>query len=182
MWAALPGENLLVSMLFRDVPATTTAEGGELPRRVSLAAVDACRRFTPEAVALKWPNDILLGERKLAGVLAQRSGDVVVVGVGINVGWCPDGAARLGQGVDRRNLLAALLTAFDLLPSDRDALTERYRRELATLGQRVRVELPGREVFGSATAVEPGGRLVVTDDGGRIHRFDTGDIVHIRPL
>lgn len=177
LWAAMPAENLLVSLLFRDVPA----HGGELPRRVSLAAVDACRQFTTAAVTLKWPNDVLLGERKLAGVLAQRSGDAVVVGIGINVGWCPDGATRLGPGVDRRHLLAAMLAAFDLLPPDGDTLLERYRRELATLGQRVRVELAHGDVFGSATAVDPDGRLVVTDDGGRLHRFDVGDVVHLRP-
>ena len=89
VWTAMPGTNLLASILFHEVPA----DANELPRRVSVATVDACRRFTSAAVALKWPNDVLLDDGKLAGVLAQRAaGGSVVVGVGVNVGWAPDGA------------------------------------------------------------------------------------------
>ena len=64
------------------------------PVACRLATVDACRRFTGAPLALKWPNDVLLDDRKLAGVLAQRTADgSVVVGIGVNVGWAPDGAA-----------------------------------------------------------------------------------------
>src|SRR5262245_52243553 len=90
-WDAPPGANLLVSMLFHEVPA----QPSELTRRVALAAVAACRELVGVEVRLKWPNDLLVDERKLAGILAERaaSGDVVV-GIGLNVGWAPDGAAR----------------------------------------------------------------------------------------
>ena len=85
-----------------------------------------CRwpRSTPVAgaraatLALKWPNDVLLDDRKLAGVLAQRaSSGSVVVGIGVNVGWAPDGASRLGPEVTPVELLAELLAAYDRLPS-----------------------------------------------------------------
>ena len=88
----------------------------------------------------------------------------------INVGWGPDGAARLGDDVDRVELLAALLDAFDLLPADADALRVRYREELATLGQRVRAEMPSGDVIGTATDVTVAGQLVVRGDDGRVHR------------
>ena len=82
----------------------------ELPRRVSVAAVDACRRFTSARLALKWPNDVLLDDRKLAGVLAQRGASgSVVVGIGVNVGWAPDGANRLGPDVTPVELLSGIL-------------------------------------------------------------------------
>ncbi len=135
-WDAPPGSNLLVSILFHTVPE----HPGELTRRVGLAAVDACRQVAGVEVALKWPNDLLVDDRKLAGILAERdAAGSVVVGMGLNVGWAPDGAARLGDGIDPLDVLRALLTAYDALPTD---VGGRYRAALVTLGRRVRVELP----------------------------------------
>lgn len=115
-WEAEPGAALLVSLLLRpaDLPASRwhllTAAAG-------LAAVRACRdvgRFTPE---LKWPNDLLVGDRKLAGILAETSGGGVVVGMGLNVHGGPPGAAWAdqvaGRRLDRSELLVGWLTALD---------------------------------------------------------------------
>lgn len=129
---------------------------------------------------LKWPNDLLLDGRKLAGVLAQAGGngpEYVVVGIGLNVGWAPDGAAKLGQGCDPVEVLNAMLGAYDQLPAD---ITDEYRAVLATIGQSVRVELPESAIVGRALDVLPDGRLVVLDDCGITHRVDTGDVVHLR--
>lgn len=175
-WVAPPGANLLVSLLFRDVPE----HPHELTRRVALAAVQACREVAAVTPVLKWPNDLLLDGRKLAGVLAQAAGSgpvYVVVGIGLNIGWAPDDAARLGDGIDPRAVLDALLRAYDQLPAGID---DQYRAALATLGQSVRVELSDGEVVGRALDVLPDGRLVVLDECGITHRFDTGDIVHLR--
>jgi BirA family biotin operon repressor/biotin-[acetyl-CoA-carboxylase] ligase len=176
-WSAMPGRNLLASILFHDVPP----EAMELPRRVSLAALDACRRFSSAALALKWPNDVLLDDCKLAGVLAQRApGGSVVVGIGVNVGWAPDGASRLGPDVEPKQLLAELLAAYDRLPASAHDVRNRYRSELATIGRRVRVELPDGELLGRATDLAVDGRLVVIDDAGAAHRLSVGDVVHLR--
>ena len=173
----MPGRNLLASILFHDVPP----EPMELPRRVSLAAVDGCRRFSAATLALKWPNDVLLDERKVAGVLAQRaSSGSVVVGIGVNIGWAPDGASRLETDVEPTELLAELLAAYDRLPASPHDLRDRYRSELATIGRRVRVELPDGEVLGMATDLAIDGRLVVVDDAGTAHRLSVGDVVHLR--
>lgn len=188
-WTAPPGANLLVSILLRDVPPAVH----EPIQRVALAAARAARSLTGADVALKWPNDLLIGDRKLAGVLSQggrspsaaasRSGiDHVVVGIGINVGWAPPEAARLadaprGAGLHPLTLLRELLVAFDALPP---RVHDDYRSALATIGRRVRVELPGdRVVEGEAVDVERDGRLVVRADGS-VHRFDVGDVVHLR--
>ncbi len=192
-WEAPPGANLLVSILFRTVPDPP----GELVRRVALAAAEAGRRSTGADVRLKWPNDLLLDGRKLGGILTQHrhvrhvrhgrarqgeggSGAVVVVGLGLNVGWAPDGAARLGDAVSRPAVLDALLRVYDELPAGPDELGERYRERLDTLGRRVRVELPDGELVGRATDVTADGRLVVLDDCGVTHRLDVGDVVHVR--
>ena len=158
-WEAPAGENLLVSMLFRDVPQSPHV----LTQRVGLAAISACQRVAGAKPMLKWPNDLLLGGAKLAGILAQASlgtAPVVVVGIGLNIGWAPEGSACLGAGIDPLELLSALLAAYDELPAD---VWLQYRQHLGTLGRTVRVELPDGELEGRALDVEPGGRLVVVD-------------------
>ncbi|CAN5414250.1 biotin--[acetyl-CoA-carboxylase] ligase [soil metagenome] len=168
------GANLLVSILFRDVPAAP----GELTRRVGLAAAEAARELSGLDVGLKWPNDLVVDGAKLAGILAQRApGGEVVVGLGLNVGWAPDGAVRLGDHLTPPTALAAVLEQYDRLPAD---ITRRYRDRLHTLGQRVRVELPDVEIVGRATDVDPDGRLVVLDQCGVTHRLDAGDVGHLR--
>ena len=102
---------------------------------------------------------------------------VVVVGIGVNVGWAPPDTAMLGVGLDPMALLAEMLRAYDRLPTDVWPL---YRERLATLGAAVRVELPTETIEGRALDVERDGRLVVLDACGITHRFDVGDVVHLR--
>ncbi len=180
-WEAPPGVNLLVSIVVAPIPTVAA----EVTHRIGLAAVGAVRRFVePEigaTVGLKWPNDVLLGERKLAGILAQRvpGRDAAVVGMGLNVGWAIDGAAALGADtVTPARLLCALLDEIDALPAD---IAAPYRAELVTLGRNVRIELPaGATLLGRAIDVDPTGRLVVVDEAGVHHELDVGDVVHVR--
>jgi len=175
-WDAPPGANLLVSIAFVPVPATPA----EATQRVGLAAVAAVREHLVDAVVgLKWPNDVLLDGAKLGGILAQRSSatDAVVVGIGLNVGWAPPGAASLDAVVTPPELLARLLAELDALPAD---IVDLYRSELLTLGAQVRVELPGGELLGTAVDVDDDGRLAVSDGRGVVHRLDVGDVVHLR--
>lgn len=177
-WESPPGANLLVSLKFR--PASPIA-GAALARRVGVAAVDAIAATTGVAALLKWPNDVLVEGDKVAGVLAQGGADgAVVVGIGVNVGWAPPGAARLA-GTTPAVLLTALLAAFDALPVDAEVFHDRYRAALVTIGQRVRVELPAGELLGVAADVTPDGTLVVRDPSGRAHQVTVGDVVHLRP-
>jgi BirA family biotin operon repressor/biotin-[acetyl-CoA-carboxylase] ligase len=177
-WEAPPGANLLVSILFHGDSASLA----DVTRRVAIAAVDAVAAVAGVAARLKWPNDVLLGDRKLAGILAQRSApDRVVVGLGLNVGWAPDGAARLGDDVDPRSVLAELLRALDASGGQLD-VHERYVALLDTIGRRVRIELPSGELVGTAVGVDADGRLDVLDACAISHRVDVGDVVHLRPL
>ncbi len=175
-WEAQPGVNLLVSLLFREIPESPHV----LTQRVGLAALAACERIAGVKATLKWPNDLLLNGAKLAGILAQaRLGaqPAVVVGIGVNVGWAPEGSARLGAAVDPLDVLAALLQAYDQLPAD---VWMQYRQHLGTLGRSVRVEVPDGMVEGRALDVESDGRLVVVDECGITHRFAVGDVIHLR--
>lgn len=163
-WESRPGSALLVSVVLRPVPGLVTLAAG-------LAAADACQAVAGVAATLKWPNDILAGDAKLGGVLSELVGDAVVVGLGVNLTWAPAGGACLGPGVDRDALLAAYLAALD----EPAGVLARYRPRCSTLGRRVRVELPGATVVGTAEDVDDEGRLVV--DGRPV---SAGDVVHLR--
>ena len=165
------GPNLLMSMLFRVDPPMAH----DLVRRVAIAAARACERVAGITPTLKWPNDLLIGDEKLAGILAQAGGNFVVVGIGLNVAWAPLGAARLPIG-DRDQVLRALLEEFASLPSD---ISDEYRERLGTLGRDVRVELLNETFVGRAVEVMPDGSLVV--EVGADRRIVTaGDVIHLR--
>ena len=195
-WESPPGANLLASVLLR--PGCGAADVHLCTGAVALAGADACRGAAGVDPLLKWPNDLLVGEGKLAGVLAEAefSGSAlksVVVGIGINVAWpgppgaggaCLDDIGR--AAVDRRDLLEHLLRALSArrpLLDDaggRRALADEVRGRCATLGQTVQVVLAGEEFTGRAVALDDAGHLVVeTAEGPRSVR--AGDVVHVRP-
>ncbi len=197
-WESPRGANLLASVLLRphcdgtDVHLCTGA--------LALAAADACREVAGVEPVLKWPNDLLVGESKLAGVLAEAefSGGAlaaVVIGIGINVAWpgpegaggtCLDDLGGTAEPVDRRVLLECLLGALaarrPLLEeaSGRAALADEVRRRSATLGQQVRVTLPEEQLTGLAAAIDDAGHLVVETASGP-RTVTAGDVVHLRP-
>ena len=189
-WEAPRGVNLLVSMLFREVPSRLHV----LTQVVALAATQVARDCGVNAV-LKWPNDILVGTQKLAGILAQAApvgpdGKIpfVVVGIGCNLGWAPPEAASLASSgwtseVSPDEFLHAMLPEIDrLLAMNDEEMNAEYVANLATVGSRVRVEMPsGEDIIGRAMSVELDGRLVVLDDCAVTHRIDTADVVHLRP-
>lgn len=190
-WEAPKGVNLLVSLLFRDVPARMHV----LTQVVALAATTVARDVCGVTTVLKWPNDILVGTEKLAGILAQAAptdsdGRIpfVVVGIGCNLGWAPPGATSLAssgwtQEIAPHDFLLAMLPEIDrLVILDDEAMHTEYLSRLATVGSQVKVELPsGTFVEGRALSVEPDGRLVVLDECAVTHRIDTADVVHLRP-
>lgn len=189
-WEAPPGANLLVSFLFRAVPDDPHV----LTQAVAMAARDVARDHGVDAV-MKWPNDLLVGSAKIAGVLAQAGPagsdgrpSFVVVGIGVNIGAAPDGAASMANSgcpalPSPHGFLLSMLPVLEgLLALDPDAMHAAYRGGLATLGTRVRAEMPGGgEITGRAVDVEGDGRLVVIDECAVTHRIDTADVVHLRP-
>ena len=197
-WEAPPGASLLASVLFR--PDFDPSELHLCTATMALAAAEACRRVAGIGPVLKWPNDVVVGEEKLAGVLAEAQFDggpgggvAVVVGLGLNIDWPgPAGVGGTslfelgGEPVDRAALLSALLEALsarrallDTVPGRRDVVAE-LRKRCATLGRRVRVALAAETVVGVATEIDEAGHLVVqTSDGSRT--LSAGDVVHLRP-
>ena len=146
---------------------------------VAAVAVSACEALAPLAVSIKWPNDLLLDGRKLAGVLAEADGDAVVVGIGINLRRAPEGAAAAGN-LDRDELLSSLLDRLAHWYGRWDELALEYRRRCSTLGSAVRVELPDETFTGTATDINADGHLLV-DVGMCLREVVAGDVVHVRP-
>ena len=200
-WSAPPRSGLAFSVLLPQEESVTRL--GWLPLVAGVAVVSALRGFAEvegvgrgrmaEAV-LKWPNDVLIGERKLAGILAQRVDTGVVVGIGLNVGLRPDelpvptatSLAIEEAPADRDPVLRAILRELAARHEQfragggEAALRETYRSLCGTLGRRVRVELPdGSTLVGEAVDVEEAGRLVVRTPDGE-HLLNAGDVVHVR--
>lgn len=178
-WEAPAGSGLLLSLVVR--PRVAPAVLPLLPLLTGLALAEAVAPFAQGAVALKWPNDLLLDGRKGAGILVEAVPDAAVVGIGLNLTWHPPGAAALGDGVDRWRVLAAVLGVFGnryaAWQSAPEAFLGAYRARCATLGQRVRVTRVGAPpLVGTATRVATDGALLV--DGERVL---AGDVEHVRP-
>ncbi len=197
-WVAPPGSSLLLSVLLR--PALAPGQLQLVTLAVALAAADACERVAGVVPSLKWPNDLMAGDRKLAGILAEAVWegdrlDGLVVGLGLNVEWPADMPAEVadaavalnqlaGRSVDREEVLAALLDALELwyerLPG---GVLDEYRHRCATLDQDVRVDLGGgREpLVGRAVDLSGDGHLLVAVAEGGVHEVAAGDVVHLRP-
>ncbi|MBO0826896.1 MAG: biotin--[acetyl-CoA-carboxylase] ligase [Streptosporangiales bacterium] len=197
-WVTPPGTALTYSVLLRPAPVPAT-RWSWLPLLTGCAVVAAVRDVTGVRAGLKWPNDVQVGERKLAGILAERAGDAVVVGVGLNVRMSaaelptPTATSLAVEGaasVDDESLLDALLRAFAAAYDDwrkadgvvAGARADGYRALCTTLGRAVRVHLPGDAVLdGTAADVTESGALVVRDGSGVRHELAAGDVVHVRP-
>jgi BirA family biotin operon repressor/biotin-[acetyl-CoA-carboxylase] ligase len=142
---------------------------------------------------IKWPNDVLVADRKLAGILTEMEGEAdriewLVVGIGLNANVDIDElttdqatSIRSEHGdVDRRRLTQRLLESFADLRDDHDAILPAWREYSATLGRRVRVDTTDGSVVGEAVDIEFPGTLVI-DTGDGIARVAAGDCEHLRP-
>lgn len=202
-WTAPPRSGLFFSVLLRptDVPV---ARWGWLPLLTGVAVATGLSRAAGVDTSLKWPNDLLVNvgseERKAGGILAERAGDGVVLGVGINVTLraeelpVPQAGSLLLAGAantDRDPLLRAVLRSLeDWYGRWRAAagdpavsgLQDTYAAGCSTLGRVVRAELPGeRALVGEAVALDGDGRLVIATEEGVQEPVGAGDIVHLRP-
>ena len=196
-WTAPPRSGLTFSVLLRP-PAPTRPMWGWLPLLAGLSVATPLTHLSGLDVGLKWPNDVLVADRKVAGLLAEVVGDAVVLGVGINVSLREDelpvpAATSLhlagSEVVDREPVLRALLRDLAIryrawCEADGDAaaagLLEEYRDACVTIGREVSVHLPGgRKLTGRARDVDATGRLVV-EGADESEALAAGDVVHVR--
>jgi BirA family biotin operon repressor/biotin-[acetyl-CoA-carboxylase] ligase len=186
-WVAAPGQHLLFSILLRDAAAPGV---GALTLAVGLGVREAlAAQASPAlgvALRLKWPNDVLAGTRKLAGILCEGHFvgtrlDAVVIGIGINVlsasyppelegqVACLEALAASGTPLERERLLVDVLAAVEArvgtyLEHGFGTLLDEFVRHDALAGERVEVS-GAAPIVGVARGVDAGGRLLVESDG-----------------
>jgi BirA family transcriptional regulator, biotin operon repressor / biotin---[acetyl-CoA-carboxylase] ligase len=205
-WVSPPRTGLYLSVLLRphDVPPNRIPW---ITLLAGVALVCTARETAGVDAVLKWPNDLLAGpdRSKCAGVLAEAVNGGIVLGMGLNVATLPDDvpagvgglvptslAQQGARTTDRTELAVALLLTLSQLDArwrlaygDPMAcgLLDAYREHCATLGMRVRIELPGdNELTGTAVDLDREGQLMVRDDLGGHHAVRAGDVVHLRSL
>lgn len=202
-WSAPPGTAVSVSVLLHPHDVAPI-RWGWLPLLAGLGVVEGLRQYPGLQAWLKWPNDVLIGEGKVAGVLAERidspRGPAVVIGLGVNVHQTaadlpaptatslalqtsdPALRGRLSRTEVICSALLALGDGYLTWQQDQtdETLAASYRERCATIGRRVRVQLVGRPpMVGIATDVDSGGRLVIRTDS-RVQVVGAGDVIHLR--
>ncbi|MBY8871456.1 biotin--[acetyl-CoA-carboxylase] ligase [Micromonospora sp. PLK6-60] len=217
VWQSPPRAGIAASVLLR--PGEADAERGWspvspvaygwLPLLAGVALVESVARLAELEAGLKWPNDLLIGDAKCAGVLAESvpgatpaQPPAIVLGIGLNVTLRADELPENPTGLPATSLLLAGAAATDRDPLLRallrgladwydrwraaggDAvacgLRDAYLAACATVGRQVRVLLPdGSQFHGTATGVDPDGLLVVSGPAGE-RRLAAGDVLHLR--
>lgn len=203
-WVSPPQAQIAMSAVL-TMPDLRVADMGWLPLLTGVAVVDVIRSVAKVPAELKWPNDVLIAGRKVAGILAEVAATspdpTVVVGIGLNVSLTkaelpiPTATSLMledSEVTDRDTLVRALLRELaDRWRQWHDGgwditnLAEAYRARCGTLGRRVRAELPGnKELIGRATDIDSQGRVVIALEGrlGESVAVSAGDITHLRAV
>ncbi len=171
-------------------PRNQRSEWGFISLIAGLSLVRAITTIdTAMNVSLKWPNDLIINEKKCAGIIAQTTNEGVVIGIGLNVSMTPNelpvstatSLAIEGSTITDRNLLLShLLNTFaELFEAweEGSELLDEYASASSTIGKKVRIELPGGENLEATVArISHTGELVL-DDGRHV---SAGDVIHLR--
>jgi BirA family transcriptional regulator, biotin operon repressor / biotin---[acetyl-CoA-carboxylase] ligase len=203
-WHSPSGKNLYCSILLRSLP-TREQQPLWLPWIPLIAALAASRAVQVVAnlkVSVKWPNDVLIGNRKLGGILCESSGvgtahATVIVGIGLNVNVHRDEfpvelreiatslAIETHQLFDRAALLAALLAELEtrcesFLAGNHGDIHKEYMLRCSTIGRRVRIELAhGEPMDGTAESIQADGSLRIVRNDRTTVDIRAGDVIHL---
>jgi BirA family biotin operon repressor/biotin-[acetyl-CoA-carboxylase] ligase len=194
-WEQAPGKGLALSVALHL--GCDAAQAGVVPLAAGLSVARAARALGVALAGLKWPNDVVVEGRKLAGVLcelrrAPGGGDAVVIGVGLNVAQSRDdfpeplrdratSLALAGSAATLEDAAAETLSELEplwreLQEGDRAAVLAEWSRLCPHWGERLRVRAPAGDVEGVALRLAPDGGLVLRDDSGREVTVVAGDV------
>lgn len=195
-WVSQPDAGLYFSILVR--PAVQPEVAITLPLVAGLAVAEALQPFVPSApISIKWPNDILIGKRKLSGILCEMNANMaglshVIIGIGVNVNLAtkdlPDEVAKIatslfeatGKTFESNAVLDAILKAFDSIYAEWlnggfAAIHERIARRDALFGKELTIELIGEPVSGKAVGIAKNGALLLQRNDGTIREIISGE-------
>ena len=195
-WWSPPGAGLYLSLLLR--PTIAAMQAAHITMLAALAVIDTCSAFGSLQARPKWPNDVLLQGRKLAGILSEQSLDgtrlrYIIVGIGLNVNtdfsgtplaplatslFMATGQAFAIEDV-RDHLLAALANRYERYQAGISPY-EAWLRRLEPVGRQVIARRPGLpDLMGLVTGATPEGALLLRDAGGREHTIWAADILPV---
>lgn len=195
-WLSPPGKGLWFSLLLR--PNLNPMAATQLTVISAVAVARAIERETGLAPGIKWPNDIMFGAKKCAGILIELSTEIdhirhAVLGIGLDVNLAPEEfpddlkeiatslRAEAGHPIDRPALAAAVLRELDyvyarLCEGDFHHIGDEWMRRCTTLGRRVTLRIGDRTINGTAEALDDEGALLVRNEHGRVERILGGDV------
>lgn len=196
-WFSPEEGGIFLSMILR--PAISPAKAPVMTLMTAVSLAEALNRLTDADIRIKWPNDIMCGDRKLAGISTEIRSDMdmvayVIVGIGINVNT-PAGEftgelrriatsvmAETGVRINRCALVRILLERFErnyhvLLSEGAGTIIDTWKRFAGILGKRIAVDILGTRHEGRVVDVEDSGVLVLEDEAGCRRRFHSGDIM-----
>ena len=196
-WQSPPFANIYFSVILR--PRLVPADAPQITLMAAVAVAEAVDSFITQSATIKWPNDILVGGKKLAGILTEatcdpKRVDYVILGIGVNVNYrlaaMPDEiraratsvAELTGKSVSRESFLRRLIHDLDrcygeLEESGFALLAPRWEAHFGLRGKRVRVELLDQIVAGRAIGIDRDGALLVEDEQGAVKRVIAGDVI-----
>ena len=198
-WISPPNVNLYLSFVLR--PKLPPARAPQITLMAAVALAETLQSFLPVPPAIKWPNDITVNGKKLAGILTEvncgtDSVDFVILGIGVNVNYPVDlmpeeirqratsVLAECQNKVSREDLLWRLIQDLDRCYGEIEEngfapLAHRWEAYFGWRGQRVRVELLDQVVFGTAKGIDHDGALLLEDDYGGLQRVIAGDVTPV---
>lgn len=172
-------------------PKRSKLEWSAIPLLAGLSLVNALKNLDEKVITnLKWPNDLLIGDKKLAGILAEARADGVIVGIGLNVEMAKselpvptatsltlESFTELNRNVVLPEILKSLALTIELWESGSSIAFEQYRQVSSTLGKEVEVHLPSGEILKSrAMGINEMGELQLASGA----RVNVGDVIHLR--
>ncbi len=190
-WVSSPGQNLLFTLILRPRPETVAR--GMLPLATALAIADTINQFLGMPSAeIKWPNDVLIGGRKCAGVLMEAISDkAVLIGIGLNVNEAAFPEAlqnrstslllESGQRMDRRALFSGLTTRLQewIYQSDEHVLAS-YQARVSGIGDPIELSYGQKTIRGMMSGIHSDGGLILKTDKGE-NVYYAGDVTLLKP-
>ena len=194
-WHSPPGASIYMSVLLR--PPIEAGQASMLTLVAALAVSRAIEEVCEQRAMIKWPNDLLLQEKKVCGILTEmsldREGiDHVIVGIGVNVGQqeFPEEIRQIATSlemeclaaIDRNRLVDGILEQLERLyqdfmkKKDLSFLKEEYNERLINIGRQVRVIEADREVLGEALGIDEAGELLIRRPDGEIGTICAGEV------
>ena len=198
-WISPAYANLYCSVILR--PKLPPVHAPQVTLMAAVALADAVASFLPVAPAIKWPNDILVRGKKLAGILTESSCDsehleFVILGIGVNLNYSEErmpeairqratslliaGGKRVQREAFVRRLIQDLDRCYGILEeSGFTALAQRWESRFGLRGRRVQVETLDGVILGSARGIDQDGALIVEGKDGALQRVVAGDVIPV---